>query len=330
MQECRCRGTNEKCMFCSGKGYLTEADLAELQPRRRDAAMTASRKKRRPSRPIAPLPGAASDASGVSPRQVVTQPGPGAPQPGRTAFETHSRCPGRVPSAARLDLPVARTKAEFAQEFEFTQEGALLGGLPQLPRASTRGPSCEAPGPGTRSGQPGRAAEAFQSEARDPILPFPARATTPITLTLQVRPPLPRPGWQGGRRSNGKPVRESLVPVRAGKQGRGSGGRKKRAGPPRGAAPAGPLLTCADCGAAVAANAPHAKRCPRSALGLPGHPLGAGAIHAGRAPEARELMPQEEVEARLDRTFALGSLARDQGRFGSPVIHDGYDDESEA
>jgi hypothetical protein len=41
-------------------------------------------------------------------------------------------------------------------------------------------------------------------------------------------------------------------------------------------------------------------------------------------------MPQEEAEARLDKTFALGSLARDRGRFGSPVIHDGYDDESGA
>jgi len=41
-------------------------------------------------------------------------------------------------------------------------------------------------------------------------------------------------------------------------------------------------------------------------------------------------MPQEKAEVRLDKTFALGSFARDQGRFGSPVIHDGYDDESGA
>jgi hypothetical protein len=41
-----------------------------------------------------------------------------------------------------------------------------------------------------------------------------------------------------------------------------------------------------------------------------------------------EAMPQQQTIDRMDATRGMGFFARENGRFGSHPIHDGFDDES--
>lgn len=322
MQECRCEGTNENCMFCFGKGYLTDSDLAEMQPRgaetpprraekqsRSSGARMASREKRRQRPRSAAVTNTSFLPPRTSARQALSASRPSTPLPSRSTTAVRRPCP----RCGALLGPFQRHAWRCPSPKHHSKSGTGK-------RALVACPTCGVLVRADRLAKhQARAHGSYNQGQRSRSSNVGMKAISSSPTSTSPRP-LQQPPRTGRR-----------FLVRAGKRARQSGGQLTGANLlTRGSSSTERLLTCADCGAAILANDPHAKRCPRRGLGLPGHSLGAGNSLAGCPPKTRERMPQEEVEARLDKTFALGSLAREQGRFGSPVIHDSYDDESGA
>lgn len=93
-----------------------------------------------------------------------------------------------------------------------------------------------------------------------------------------------------------------------------------------------PLTICSQCGALVKNLGRHANRCvpPPPTTGVSSQKPKLQQSREGKDLSSSDRLPQpyDKSENRMDKTRDYGRFFRDQGRFGSPVSHDDFDDDS--